>query len=103
MTNRRLYDTVRWRKLVKIHLSSSPLCVHCAKSGKDAPATIVHHNPPHENDSEKFWDETTFESVCATCHSGIKRVEESRGYSQAAYADGSPVDTNHPWNKKGSS
>ena len=99
-TEKRLYDTVRWRKVAKRQLSRFPLCASCMIAGRDTPATIVHHVIPHENDSSLFWDESNFESVCASCHSGIKRVAEHHGYSQACGPDGFPLDPNHPFNAK---
>jgi hypothetical protein len=95
----RMYDSVRWRRVAKIHLNAYPLCVPCLKRGLEIPATIVHHNPPHEGVYERFWDSSTFESVCASCHSGILRVAEHHGYSQSCGLDGFPIDANHPFNK----
>ena len=97
---KRWYDSVRWRKVAKIHLDANPFCAHCEKRGiMDIPATIVHHNPPHEGVWERFWDSSTFEGVCPSCHSGILRVAENHGYSQACDVDGFPIDFNHPFNK----
>jgi 5-methylcytosine-specific restriction protein A len=97
---KRLYDSHRWRKVSKLFLRQNPLCISCKSAGIDTPATIVHHNPPHNNDPERFWDENTFEAVCATCHSGVKNIEENHGYSQAADINGMPLDKGHPWNKQ---
>ena len=94
----KLYGSVRWRKIVKRHLDSSPLCVPCLLSGKDTDGTIVHHKIKHNGNAVLFWDNDNLETVCASCHSGIKRIEEHHGYSQACGVDGYPLDPNHPFN-----
>lgn len=96
---KRLYDGQRWRKIAKMHLDSSPLCIPCLKRNIETPATIVHHKIPHEGNVELFYDMGNLESVCATCHSGVLRIAENHGYSQACGVDGDPTDPNHPWNK----
>jgi 5-methylcytosine-specific restriction protein A len=97
----KLYGSARWRKIAKMHLDANPLCKPCILSGKETPATIVHHEIPHHGDPKLFWDGANLESVCASCHSGIKRQEENHGYSQACGVDGLPLDRNHPWWKNG--
>ena len=95
-----LYGSTRWRKASRRHLQRHPLCAQCEKMGRVVVATIVHHKAPHNGNEAIFWDESGWESVCATCHSGIKRMEETRGYSAACGVDGVPMDANHPWNRK---
>jgi len=96
---KRLYDSVRWRKVAKRQLSLYPLCAMCEKMEVVTAASIVHHIIPHKDDPVLFWDEGNLESVCASCHSGVKRMEEIHGYSQAAGVDGMPIDPKHPFNK----
>lgn len=95
-----MYDCSRWRKCAKLHLDANPLCMPCLKRGIETIANTVHHNPPHNGVYENFWDSSTFESVCPSCHSGVKRIEDHYGYSQSADIDGMPIDPGHPWNKK---
>ena len=97
---RRLYDSVQWRKVAKRFLSANPLCAICREIGRDTAATTVHHKIKHEGNVELFWDEDNFESVCASCHSGIVRVVEHHGFSQACDINGLPLDSNHPFNKR---
>jgi 5-methylcytosine-specific restriction enzyme A len=99
--NRRLYDSVRWRKARIIFLNKNPLCVLCTKIGREEPATIVDHIKEHKGDPVLFWDETNWQGLCATCHSGLKRIEEHHGFNQSAGLDGQPIDGNHPWNRPG--
>jgi 5-methylcytosine-specific restriction protein A len=96
----KLYGSSRWRKIAKMHLDSSPLCSPCLLSDKETPGTIVHHKIPHKGNASLFYDSSNLESVCASCHSGIKRIEDTHGYSQACGVDGLPLDSGHPWNVK---
>jgi len=97
---KRWYDSPRWRKARLWFLSENPLCAICDRSGLIVPATIVDHIIPHEGNYDKFWDsENNWQGVCATCHSGVKRIADNHGYSQSAGADGIPLDPDHPWNK----
>jgi len=82
-----------------MHLDKSPLCVLCARIGRDTPATVVDHIRPHEENAELFWDESNWQSLCSSCHSGLKRKQERHGYTQAADLNGVPIDEGHPWNK----
>jgi 5-methylcytosine-specific restriction protein A len=95
----RMYDNTRWRKASRHFLAMHPLCSLCARMGRDTAASIVDHIIPHQNNIELFWDQDNWQSVCASCHSGIKRTQEHYGYSQAAGIDGQPIDRNHPWNR----
>ena len=72
----------------------------CERQGIVTAATVVDHIKEHKGDYGLFWDESNWQSLCASCHSGIKRTQEKHGYSQAAGVDGMPVDANHPWNKE---
>jgi len=100
MKQKRLYDSVRWRKVAKRHLDGDPLCVTCSKAGRVTPATCVDHIIPHKGDPVLFWDENNFQSLCGSCHSGTKRVAEHHGYSQACDVNGFPLDVKHPFFKE---
>jgi 5-methylcytosine-specific restriction protein A len=96
----RLYDSPRWRKVAKMFLDQNPLCNPCWKiSGREVPASIVHHKIEHKGDEALFWNWDNLEAVCPSCHSGHIRVSEHVGYSQACDADGFPIDPRHPANK----
>ena len=64
---------------------------------------MVDHIRPHEGNQELMWDMDNLQSLCASCHSGVKRVKDLHGYSQAVGVDGMPIDKEHPWNGKGES
>lgn len=67
----RLYDLRRWRTGRLRHLRDNPLCVECKAQGKFAPAQVVDHNPPHNNNFDAFFDESTWRSLCKPCHDSI--------------------------------
>jgi 5-methylcytosine-specific restriction endonuclease McrA len=99
MGKKRMYDSVRWRKARAWYLYQHPLCALCERVGKDTPATVVDHIKPHCGDPALFWDASNWQPLCASCHSGIKRIQEHHGHSQSAGIDGMPLDSRHPWNK----
>ncbi|UWQ40067.1 HNH endonuclease [Leisingera aquaemixtae] len=68
---RRGYDHT-WRKARVEFLASHPSCVICRE-----PATIVDHIKAHRGDKVLFWDRANWQSLCVSCHSGIKQKEES--------------------------
>jgi len=97
--SKRLYDSARWRKSRARHLLEHPLCVLCERQGITKAGDTVDHIVEHNGDYDLFWDESNWQTLCRSCHSGIKRRQEHNGYSQAAGVDGMPIDSNHPWNK----
>jgi 5-methylcytosine-specific restriction protein A len=96
---RRLYDSVQWRKARACYLATHPLCVMCLRVGRERRATVVDHIVDHGGDTALFWDKDNWQSLCATCHSGAKKIQTKHGYSQATDASGFPVDAGHWWNK----
>lgn len=97
--DRRMYDSVRWRKERARYLSEHPLCVMCERQGRITAATVVDHIIEHKGDYDLFWDEKNWQPLCPSDHSGIKRMQEHHGYSPAAGVDGMPIDSQHPWFK----
>ena len=100
VTHRRMYDSVRWRKCRRMWLAAHPVCAMCARQGRTTAATTIDHIKPHDGDYDLFWDTGNWQSLCASCHSGIKRAQERHGFSQAAGIDGLPLDEGHPWARK---
>lgn len=98
---KRLYDSVRWRNVRANQLIRQPLCVMCQQQGRDTIATIVDHIIEHKGNAELFWDVNNHQSLCASCHSASKQMQEIHGYSQACDINGFPIDNRHPFNKKG--
>lgn len=98
MAEKRWYDSVRWRKARSAFLAAHPLCALCARMGRDTAASVVDHIEPHGGDPALFWSPDNWQSLCPSCHSGTKRIADTKGYSQAAGVDGLPLDFRHPWN-----
>ena len=98
---KRWYDSPRWRNLRKWFLSKpeNMFCAICLKRGRQVVATIVDHKIPHEGNYQLFWDTTNLQGLCSSCHSGVKRIQDTHGYNQSCGADGLPTDPNHPFNK----
>jgi 5-methylcytosine-specific restriction protein A len=67
----------------------------CFAAGRIMPATCVDHIEPHRRDYNKFCL-GKLQSLCASCHSGAKRIVEQRGYDPAIGVDGMPLDPRHP-------
>ena len=92
------YHTARWRKIRDHQLRQYPLCEMCEKQGRATMATVADHVEPHRGDDEIFWY-GELQSLCASCHSARKQMQEIHGYSQACGVDGLPIDEGHPWNR----
>lgn len=66
----------RWQQARERYLQQHPLCVMCEEQGRVAAATVVDHIVPHQGDQRMFWDDTNWQALCATCHSGEKQRQE---------------------------
>jgi 5-methylcytosine-specific restriction enzyme A len=93
-----LYSSAKWRRIRKLQLLHSPLCVLCLKRGTTTAATIFDHVTPHDGDVNKFWL-GPFQSLCGQCHNSAKKFEENRGYLPDSGLDGFPIDPRHPANR----
>lgn len=97
---RRLYKLARWQRTRRWVLAAKPLCQRCQAAGRIVPATVVHHDPPHKGDLERFWG-GPFEALCKPCHDGpVGQAERSgRDYDSAVDVGGWPTDPRHPANR----
>jgi 5-methylcytosine-specific restriction endonuclease McrA len=98
--HRRGYDA-RWRRARLIYLANHPLCVMCKQLGRITAASVVDHKTPHKGHAVLFWDETNWQSLCASCHDSHKQSQERTGIMRGAGADGTPIDPAHPWHDQG--
>jgi 5-methylcytosine-specific restriction endonuclease McrA len=92
-----LYDR-RWRKARELFLQSNPLCVMCQNASMIEPATVVDHIKPHKGDSQLFWDQDNWQSLCKTHHDSTKQAEEKSGVIRGGKINGEPLDPSHHWN-----
>lgn len=62
------------------------------------PATVVDHIKPHKGDSQLFWDQDNWQSLCKTHHDSTKQAEEKSGVIRGGKINGEPLDPSHHWN-----
>lgn len=67
----------KWQQARAGYLSKHPLCVYCARVGRDTQATVVDHRVPHRGDMKLFWDSANWQPLCKPCHDGQKQREEA--------------------------
>ncbi len=70
----------------------------CETLGLVTPATVCDHVERHNGDAESFFN-GDLQSLCKSCHDGLKQREELRGFSTQTGVDGWPIDPTHPFNK----
>ncbi len=86
----RWYKTARWRRLREQLLTEQPLCVMCLRSETVTVATVADHIIPHRGNEHLFW-EGELQSLCASCHSRHKQLEENGKTVLTFSADGWPA------------
>jgi 5-methylcytosine-specific restriction protein A len=89
----------RWQKYRLGYLRSHPLCVMCARQGRNTLSTVVDHITPHKGDQSLFWDKTNHQGLCQPCHDRHKKRLEMSGREAGCDLTGQPLDKNHPWNQ----
>lgn len=93
-----LYDRSEWKRLRREQLRREPFCVFCRLVGRTAPAVIVDHIKPHRGDESLFFDAANLQSLCKSCHDGIKQRFEKSGSLSGGDIAGIPLDPAHHWN-----
>lgn len=58
-----IYKDSRWVRASQRFRNENPNCAICG-----AMAEHVHHTVKHHGDRDKFWDRSTWQSLCAPCH-----------------------------------
>jgi hypothetical protein len=93
-----LYGSSAWRSLRKQAFERDGYeCCLCHRLTSNP---IADHRAPHNGNRELFFNLDNVQTLCPSCHSGIKRMQETHGYSAACDENGRPVDKNHPWNRR---
>ena len=67
----------RWQRARARYLRRHPLCVECLKADRVVAAALVDHIIPHRGNKRLFWDESNWQSLCASCHDS-KRGREGQ-------------------------
>lgn len=70
------YQTPRWKKDSKHHLSVYPLCVICKQQGKITPATVSDHITPI-NQGGDVWDWKNRQGLCKHHHAVKSALENT--------------------------
>ena len=93
-----LYKLKAWKDVLRPRqLAKEPFCRFCLQLGYEVIATVADHITPHRGDPDLFFTEE-LQSLCETCHNGVKQREELNGYNDMVGADGWPIDPRHPSN-----
>lgn len=91
------YNTARWKQRRALQLQTEPLCRYCQEIGGDVtPATVADHIEPHRGDYDLFYY-GALQSLCATCHSGMKQELERTGRMRGHDAKGHPLKPPPHW------
>jgi hypothetical protein len=93
-----LYQLTTWKKLRRAHLRQNPFCVYCLEHGYQVVGNTVDHKKPHRGDMGLFVDPANLQTLCHSCHSKTKQLQERHGYAPGATEEGLPLDPRHPWN-----
>jgi 5-methylcytosine-specific restriction endonuclease McrA len=94
---KRFYDSIRWRKIRGQVLSEEPLCRFCHDLyGRDTQANVVDHIVPHRGNYVLFFDRNNMQSLCESCHNGLKQAMEKGGAS-GCDINGMPINPKHHW------
>lgn len=103
------YSTAQWKRLRRVHLSLSPMCVPCLQVGRLTPANTVDHNVAISDGGPAFPSHDELTSMCAPCHSaktargteaGAVRTTRALQPRKGCDANGNPIDPAHPWAEK---
>ena len=90
----------------KRQLEKEPLCRMCKDMGRVTVATVADHKIPWrtgKSEGEKhelFYSEENLQSLCASCHSGLKRIEDNRDDEPMIDIDGTMVSGGIAWGVK---
>jgi len=105
----RVYDLQRWKRVRRVHLSGSPLCLDCQGAGRLTVATVVDHVIPMSEGGPAFPGPDGLRSLCAPCHgektargpeAGAIRTTRARQPRKGCDVNGNPLDAANPWNSE---
>lgn len=81
------YNSREWRALRRAQLEREPHCRFCAEDGRVVAAKVADHIEPRRTAPGKALDIRNLQSLCRSCHSGMKRfIEEFHARQDGALA-----------------
>lgn len=83
--------TWAWTKARNAYIARHPLCVFCAREGRDTLAAVVDHIVPHRGDKALFWDVNNWQSLCKLHHDSDKKVMEVSKVALTKFTDDGKV------------
>lgn len=86
----RWYRSKLWKARRTQQLNTHPLCTMCANDGRVVAASVVDHVVPHRGDYNLFLY-GKLQSLCPSCHSGMKQAYERGSTAVAIGPDGWPI------------
>lgn len=75
----------RWQKARAAFLRSQPLCAMCLSEERITAATVVDHIVPHRGDTELFWNQANWQSLCKPHHDSDKQALEKSGTQRTQF------------------
>lgn len=84
----------RWQRERAAFLKrpENALCVMCKAESRVTAAQVVDHRVPHHGDERLMWDQSNWQSLCASHHNSAKqRMERSGRVTRAIDPDGWPI------------
>jgi 5-methylcytosine-specific restriction protein A len=83
----------RWQPYRLAQLRAEPLCRFCLQRGRLTPATVVDHIERHDGTwrDPRFWNPANFQSLCKSCHDGVKQALDRSGRARGYDANGLPL------------
>lgn len=80
---RKWYQSRRWARRRREHLTREPLCRQCKARGVIRAAGAVDHILPHRGDETLFWDPANWQSLCIACHNAKSAAEQAEQAGEA--------------------
>jgi 5-methylcytosine-specific restriction endonuclease McrA len=82
---RKWYKTARWQKLrLTILLRDRYTCQmkDCGRLHHDTSLLVCDHIEPHRGSAELFWSQANLQTLCKSCHDGLKQQAEQASIHQ---------------------
>ena len=88
-----------WRAIKSNSACRISSLLYLREGRRATPANTVDHIEAFKGEWELFIDRKNHQSVCSTCHSRHKQIQEKGGILPGCDVNGFPIDGNHPWSQ----